>query len=77
MCEQHLQPHEKADLLNTIHDLAKECDARHAHEDALEAQVRQLGGQPVQETWLDPVWDGRDIENDIVDYYVPKAEGAE
>lgn len=49
-------------LRGAIYDLCLECDARHAHEDALEQQVRELGGEPVQATWLDPAWDGSDIE---------------
>lgn len=49
-------------LRGAIRDLCLECDARHAHEDALEQQVRELGGEPVQVTWLDPAWDGSDVE---------------
>lgn len=49
-------------LRGAIYDLCLECDARHAHEDALEQQVRELGGEPVQVTWLDPAWDGSDVE---------------
>lgn len=44
------------ELVSMIEQLALECDARHAMEDALIAQVRELGGEPVRYSMLDRPW---------------------
>ena len=38
---------EKDELIALVEELMMECDERHAHEEILMEQVRELGGEPV------------------------------
>lgn len=56
----------REELVEEIFRLRMECDVRLAREEALEAQIRNLGQDPVKHTFLDPAWSPEELEEPAI-----------